>query len=64
MKNWFKKLVTTIGDMLTSKKFLGAATGAGIAIAAGQPVGAAIAGAAYALAQAHVDHAKEAAKAK
>lgn len=64
MKSFFTKLVSTIGDMFTSKKFLTAAAGTVTAIVGGTPVGTAVlAGAgAYVLGQGIADHGKEAAK--
>lgn len=61
---WLKRLANTIGDMFTSKKFLTAAAGAGVAIASGTPVGVAILAAAgtYIVGQGIADHGKEAAK--
>lgn len=63
MKAFFAKFISTIGDMLTSKKFLTAATGVGIAIASGTPVGLAVAAGAgtYVLGQGIADHGKHAA---
>lgn len=64
MKNFFKKLGTALSDLLTSKKFLTAATGAGVAIASGTPVGTAVLAAAgsYAVGQGIADHGKSAAQ--
>lgn len=64
MKKFFGRLGAALADMFTSKKFLTAAVGTGVAIASGTPVGAAVlAGAgAYVLGQGIADNGKESAK--
>lgn len=64
MGNFFKRFGSMVVDLFTSKKFVTAAVGVGVAIASGTPVGPAIlAGAgAYVLGQGVADHGKEAAK--
>lgn len=58
--NWFKTVLSTIGSLFHSKKFIVAASGIVTAIASGTPVGTAvIAGAsAYVLGQGIADHGK------
>ncbi len=66
MKAFFARLGRTLADMFTSKKFLTAAAGAGIAIASGTPVGVAVlaAGGAYIAGQGLADVGKSAAQVK
>lgn len=60
--SWFKKFLSSIGDMFTSKKFIAAAaTAASQALLSGQSAkGALIAGAGYVLAQGAADFGKSA----
>ncbi len=60
--NWFKKVLSTLGSLFHSKKFITAAIATGTAIAAGTPVGTAmLAGAgAYVLGQGVADVGKNA----
>jgi len=63
MGSFFKKLGQSLADLFTSKKFLTAAAGAGLAIAQGAPAGVTILGAAsaYVVGQGMADFGKNAA---